>query len=267
MLFTNAKCGGTLLKSWFIGTLDIENTFSNFLKAVRHYGLGFSLNWYRHYFSFINGAKIINEDKYLRRFISDYRKSTQSVLPKVIDHPGWFHFAVVRNPYDRLVSAYVDKFCGSDLHKNWVQKVISEVNAFDAQGEPAITFSQFVDYLANQNIDEVNPHWRRQSFILENVQFHQIINLKDLPTALSQINTKLGLGTRIDLQVRRQSNTYKDELFNEFSFVGNWPNTQIVQHHQKTSNYPSKNLFYNDELRQKVQDIYQTDFELLSACP
>jgi len=263
ILFTNAKCGGTILKSWFLGTLDLEENYSNFTSASKHFGLKFVLNWYRHYFKFINGSKILKEDKYLRRFIKDYRTALKDFLPDVLDKSDWFKFMVVRNPYDRLVSAFVDKFCGRDLHKKFVQRVLREADYQDADGNLEMSFAQFVDYLSRQDIDSVNPHWRRQSCIIEYVKLDRIIDLKQLSKDLPEIEKQLGLTSNLNLQSRRQSNIYTNDSFKDLKFAGNISNTQLIEYHKRTNSFPSKGLFYNDELRSKVQKIYQADFDQL----
>jgi len=263
ILFTNAKCGGTLLKSWYLGTLDLEESFSNFIAAVQHFGLKFVLNWYRHYFKFINGSEIISKDKYLRRFIKDYRIALKNFLPEIVDRSDWYRFAVVRSPYDRLVSAYVDKFCGRDLSKKFVQKVLQEAGCRDADGNLVLSFVQFVEYLSRQDIVKVNPHWRRQSYILEGINLDRIIDLKQLSRDLPEIEKQLGLTSMLNLQSRRQSNVYKSDASENFKFAGDISNNQLIEYHKKTKIFPSKELFYNDELRSKVRGIYKSDFEQL----
>lgn len=262
VLFTNAKCGGTLLKRWFLGTLNLEDTFSGPRTAISNFGLRFVLSWYSRHFKFFTGTHIVNNDEYLRRFIHRYRQSTRHLLPDILHTPDWFKIAVVRNPYDRLVSAFVDKFCGKDLSKGWVQSVVMDIDTRDAAGNPEISFAQFVEYLARQDIDRVNPHWRRQSYILEGVTLDRIVDLEQVNTELPEIATHIGLPIRIDLLSRRNTTNYDGREYHGSSFVGDVSNKNLAKFHRETGGFPTKAAFYSDTLRSKVLKIYRADFEL-----
>jgi hypothetical protein len=265
VLFINSKCGGTSLKSWFLGTLDVENTFSTFNAAVSNFGLRFVINWYRHWyrhsFEICNGKQILANDRYLRHFITVYRESTRKMLPDIVSSPDWYRFAVVRNPYDRLVSAFVDKFCGRGLSQQWVQQVIRDVNCHDGDGKPSISFTQFVDYLESQDMDQTNRHWRPQSCVLEGVKLDRIVDLDQLGSALPEIEQHLGLPA-INLRSPRQSNAYEGDAFAELTFAGDLSNNRLMEYHEKTGAFPSKELFYNDVLRSQVHELYRADFGL-----
>jgi hypothetical protein len=268
ILFINSKCGGTSLKSWFLQTLDVENTFCSVSSAVSNFGLRFVINWYlhwqRHSFEICNGKRILDNDIYLRHFITVHRESTRKMLPHIIRSPDWYKFAVVRNPYDRLVSAFVDKFCGPGLMQPWVQSVIRDVGSDNDDGKPGINFIQFIEYLEGQDMDSTNRHWRRQSYILESVKLDRLVNLDRLADELPAIEQQLGL-PHINLKSARQSNVYEENASAGLSFVGNLSNTRLMEYRDKTGAFPVKRLFYNDNLRSRVHELYRDDFELLPA--
>jgi hypothetical protein len=65
----------------------------------------------------------------------------------------------VRNPYDRLVSAYVDKIAGNKSQKAEILRHLGlPENRLDAE----VTFDQFVGAVAEQPVAAMNPHWRTQ---------------------------------------------------------------------------------------------------------
>lgn len=262
ILFTNAKCGGTVLKSWFLKTLNLENNFSSFFHALTHFRFSFVLGWYLHYYKFIDGTQIINNDKYLRKFIAHHRDATQGVLPDIIDDPSWFKFAVVRNPYDRLVSAFVDKFCREGLDTPKSQKILMAINSTENKGNLQITFSQFVEYLETQNIDTVDRHWRRQSYVMDGIELDRIIDLKEIATALPELEKQFRIKTNFDFDIRRQSNNYDQKKDEGVSFAGDMANTELMRQHVETNTFPKKSTFYNDELKRKVRKIYEDDFKL-----
>lgn len=264
ILFTNAKCGGTTLKLWFLDSLNFDETFSSPLRAIKNYGLLFVINWYNRYgFLNHNVTKIKPSNFLVRKFIKLYRLQNLKNVVKFIDDPSFKKIAVVRNPHDRLVSAYVDKFCGEDLNTSWVQSVIKAVNCKDDEGNYQLTFYQFVNYLANNDLTTVNAHWRHQSYIMSGIDFDSVIHLKELSVKLPELTKELQVKTTVAFVKRRQSNKYsKKENKAVIPQVYNVPNTKIIEFKKLNGYFPSKNEFYTDELKQKVKNIYKDDFDL-----
>ena len=63
-------------------------------------------------------------------------------------------FTIVRHPFERLVSAYRDKF---ELAKKYAYVYSHYTPRIGVHGRP--TFSQFVDYLLREEVSEYNDHW------------------------------------------------------------------------------------------------------------
>jgi hypothetical protein len=262
ILFTNAKCGGTTLKSWFLDSLNLENTFSNSSQMFTNYGFVFGLKWYKYSFLDHDLDKLKNLNSFLRKFIKIYRSRTKGKIKKHINDASFYKIAVVRNPYDRLVSGYVDKFCGKDLKKSWVRKVLKEVNSKDPKGNYQITFSQFVDYLLNHDLEKVNSHWRGQTYILKDVKLDEVIHLENMSVRLPELSQKLGFESSINLAKRRQSNNYENkENIKDLVDVFDISNTDLIAYQKTNGSFPKKDTFYNDSLRQKVKTIYKDDFD------
>jgi hypothetical protein len=166
----------------------------------------------------------------------------------------------VRDPYDRIVSAYVDKFCGDDLFKPWVQVVISIVNK-GSDEKNDINFTQFVDYPISTNNDIVNPHWRRQSFIMLDVKIDKFINLNTVKKDLFEISELLKVKNNVKSGAPNQSQAYGviDKPI-ESLFVGDRSNNELIKEKDKAGLFPAKEQFYNTELKEKVQEVYKEDF-------
>lgn len=265
ILFTNAKCGGTTLKSWFVDSLDLENTFSDTFQALRHYGFYFVFKWYKYRFANHELERIKFYNPYLRRFVKIYRKATYSKIKKHLRDPDFIRIAVTRNPYDRLVSGFVDKFCGKDLRRPWVQQVIKQANTYGNESNNGITFSQFVDYLYARNLRDVNGHWRNQTYIFYGVELDQIIDLKDMSSKLPELSKSLGIETNIAFKKRRQSNNYskgKNSQLPENAY--DISNKKLIKLKNESGSFPDKKAFYNTEIKQKVREIYKDDFEMLN---
>lgn len=68
-----------------------------------------------------------------------------------------FKFAIVRNPYSRTLSAWLNKFAGNERKKAKFRKQLG------LGGKGEVTFEQFVGAIGNQSPSEMDPHWRIQS--------------------------------------------------------------------------------------------------------
>jgi hypothetical protein len=260
ILYTNCKCGGTLLKSWFLGTLELDKTFHNLPAAISNYGLFFVLHWYTKFFGQHDAAKILSDEKYIRFFIDCYRHATKKSLPNLQANAEYFKFAVIRDPYSRIVSAYVDKFCGEDLNKSWVQEVISSISA-NNNGDTGISFSQFIYYNLYNNNDFVNRHWRRQNYVMSDIKIDKFISLESINSGLTEVSNRLNVMNISNQSVPNQAQRYGSiSREKELEFVGDISNRELMLRKNEIGYFPSKEQFYNDELRDKVKQIYREDF-------
>lgn len=69
-------------------------------------------------------------------------------------------FSVVRNPYNRFLSAYLEKIAGARAEKQKVSK------ALDRTVDAPISIEDFLDYLDHRDGLAGDPHWARQSDII-----------------------------------------------------------------------------------------------------
>ncbi|XP_078343503.1 carbohydrate sulfotransferase 11-like [Oculina patagonica] len=74
----------------------------------------------------------------------------------------YFKFVFVREPLQRLLSAYKDKFIKKPRASNDIRRVIVQAfrpQDFEPEGENFVSFSEFIQYFSN-NISR-NRHWRQ----------------------------------------------------------------------------------------------------------
>jgi hypothetical protein len=74
---------------------------------------------------------------------------------------GKFVFTFVRNPYPRVLSAYLDKI--ANLHEPNVWPAFAAAHGL---GDRRPSFSEFLELLTAEVPAVMNPHWRPQSFLI-----------------------------------------------------------------------------------------------------
>lgn len=115
----------------------------------------------------------------------------------------YFKFSVIRDPYERLVSAYLEKFVykrHSQRNLIHTRQVISAVQGTeDINLQKGISFDQFVEYILQQDPFDLDPHWRPQHLYFKGVRhisrIFRLDNIAELERYLLEhhdVTVKLG---------------------------------------------------------------------------
>jgi len=99
------------------------------------------------------------EDLHLRRFSPLLRPDQVGNLRRVLEAPDFVRFCFVRNPFTRLLSAYLDKIAGNRPQKRWV---LRQLGRYTAALDAPVTFTEFVDAVAAQPDPLKDSHWAVQ---------------------------------------------------------------------------------------------------------
>lgn len=95
---------------------------------------------------------------------------------------GYFKFAFVRNPWDRLVSCWLEKSVKSD--------------AFKLGPERAARFSSFVDYVASRDLERCDRHIALQSSLIDLNALDFLGRHETFAADFEAVCARLGLGGR-----------------------------------------------------------------------
>ena len=165
-------------------------------------------------------------------FVKPYQLSDQQFADILKDNEI-LKFAFVRNPYSRILSAYLDKIVGGK-RKGLVLKALG-YSGDDLKGE--VSFAQFIDVIVATKTTEKDPHWKPMSWILDypRINFNFLGKIENFDEDFTALQDHLD----IDL-------------------------TKYYQKHDRHSTNASEALehFYTPTLKARIAEHYAEDFEL-----
>ncbi|MEM9217700.1 MAG: sulfotransferase family 2 domain-containing protein [Cyanobacteria bacterium P01_F01_bin.150] len=181
----------------------------------------------------------------------------------------YFKFVVLRNPFERIVSGYIDKFVKPEyLFESFAEPVIKEVHHWlnlDCDLADSITFSQFIDYLLRTSDNSLDAHWRPQNTFLDYglFEFDLVIQFENMHPSLLLLEKKFGFN--INKNVTRSSHITR---YGDFSASEKFSDASPADL-RRLNGYPSANQFYTPELEAMIRDrfaddirIYETQFSI-----
>ncbi|MCB1701814.1 MAG: sulfotransferase family 2 domain-containing protein [Halioglobus sp.] len=172
-----AKCACTSLKSMMINLAEIDRP-----EIARELGVHFVTD------RFNTGVQL--KDKPI------------DTAREILASDQYFKFSVIRDPYERLVSAYLEKFVyqrHADRNLIHTRQVISEVQGSEQIDiGRGISFDQFVEYILRQDPYDLDPHWRPQYLYFLGVpHVSRIFRLENIQHLEQHLKEKLGLEVRL----------------------------------------------------------------------
>jgi len=147
-----------------------------------------------------------------------------------------FRFAFVRNPYSRLLSAYMSKIVPGLPMKAEILAAMNDVskdNITDLSQD--VTFADFVNVVCDQDTLEMNPHWnlKADQLLIDLIEYDFIGSFENLDHDMNHVSQTL----------------FKDQATLSMSKNQTHSNTKL----------PS---FYTTELSRKVYEKFFRDFEV-----
>lgn len=96
-------------------------------------------------------------------------------------YESYFQFSIVRNPWDRLVSCWNNKV----IDQNWW-------GLTDERRKHLSEFKNFVEYVAELDLDDCDVHLRRQSSVIDLNRLDYLGRFETLAADVDQIFERLG---------------------------------------------------------------------------
>lgn len=167
-------------------------------------------------------------------FVKPYQLSNTD-LADILFGSDFFRFTFVRNPFDRLLSAYLDKICGKEPEKQQMDNGWKRMH-----GEPKdeYTFGEFVSYVNATPDTNRDKHWRTQTSLTmsNSIKFHHVGRLETFNADLVKIQSK----AKIDFRNVKEFTPHK------------------------TNAAEKRAEHYNKTIVEAVAEAYQVDFDMFN---
>ena len=186
------------------------------------------------YIKDINDIKWIHSNN--KTFISSQREVACAM----------YTFVILRCPFKRIASCFLDKFVGRKLKFN------------DENGQRlSINFHEFLLIIKSQARKDRNDHWRNQSDFLHYEQYDDYFSVESLSDAVNSLETRgfSLIDTRTSL--KHDLSNYK-KVDGDFSKMKDL-DLKKMKDEGKSPNY--KSMYSNHEV-DLVKEIYNDDIEL-----
>ena len=174
---------------------------------------------------------------------------------------NYFKFVVVRNPWARLVSTYLNLFVRLHEHGNLNDLVISSVKYIRGKkpidkNSINISFQEFVQYVCHEKDEHLDQHCIPQYLFLGDIEFDFVARMENLIEDLNYIQNKLEISLELPkLNVTKYASSSMDK--NDASIL--YPDK--LRNLNKLPNYQA---FYNLELIEMVGQRYKKDIEMFN---
>jgi hypothetical protein len=165
---------------------------------------------------------------------------------------GYVVFIILRNPYERLVSGYLDKYSSGGHYYHWWKS------------ELPLTFRNFVDEVAKNDfkmihrhhfIPQLNDDWKHFTQKISNEKQPKDIVVCDI----ANINYKY-IESICNLKIPKEILEFRGEHINARKEPIDYPVYDMVQS-EFNNKKPNIQCFYDMDIASKVYEYYQCDFE------
>lgn len=268
VLFTNAKCGGTTLKAWFFENSDLATLHRRPATLLRTYRPAYAAAHLRRGWRLAArtaeaGRRAPGSSDYkdrLRSFVNFYRAAYCARALADDRTTSYRRICVVRHPAERLVSAYLDKFCrDADDREPFVREVIRTIGRDDP------SFRDLLGYLETVDERACNPHWRRQTYILDGQDIDDFVRLEAMHAGMTRLADVVGARSLAMLQGRLQATRTPEvgQAADAGEDASGLSTAEIAARRRAGGRFPPAASFLTPEASERIRRIYAADFARL----
>jgi hypothetical protein len=159
----------------------------------------------------------------------------ESKFNEILHDDQFFKFSFVRNPYTRILSAYLDKVQGGKPESQEIVVEAERLGLIDEQRSVSfVSFLKCLEAMCQRN-QYLDKHWRPQTFQLfgEEIKYDRIGRVESFTEDLQSIAKSLGMTLG---ETKR-----------------------VFGHETKASDQAAE--YYTDEARSIVASVFKSDFE------
>src|SRR6056297_1118230 len=181
-------------------------------------------------------------------------------VERLIHDETYLRFAVLRDPMDRLLSAYVEKFVqhrNTPLNIFHTRSVVDPVQAavgLDASDyDRGITFRDFIEHVTSVDATTLDPHWRPQAHYLQGITYDRLFRMDQINDLMEILEARSGVS--LGRQARNVTGSGKGT---------DQPGAQDLLPAQiEAGPKLSKASFFDTDMRQAVESAFASDYSLL----
>lgn len=170
--------------------------------------------------------------------------------------PDFLRFLILREPIDRLVSAYLNKFVRNINYRQ--ARLATEKYRF-RRGMPSsdkfLSFAQFVEFLAAESPRKFDVHWRPQHLLVQPFvkYFDEIVTMESIPEVVELLSHRFGRNLPcLPTPNRNEYLQYPlaDKLFDA-------PPNEL----RELTKMPTPSSLLTDQLKDLAERIYRDDLD------
>lgn len=184
---------------------------------------------------------------------------------KYLHDANYYKFAILRNPFDRLLSAFANLFIEplrwdqplEPVVKNVIDDIYLNLNQ-EVDYKKSITFHQFVHYLARTEDADLDYHWRPQHFSLgaDGATFDLLGQFENMATVLQLLRKHTGL----KINDRKYNPTNYEQVIPIENYAQKYPMDILSCGH-----IPGVKSFYTKNLSAIVRERYEEDIKIYKS--
>lgn len=186
--------------------------------------------------------------------IHRYRFRKSALRPKnlsILNNNNYFRFTVIRNPFERIVSGYVDKFVKPFIIKPDIDRNLATT----------WTLRKLIEFLSNASDSQIDKHWRPQYLFFKNVELDYIGTFEYMNHVYDKLRQKLNIDieTQVATRIYKKARTnYTDKIIFNQKHVSELIPLEFVT----LGGIPRIESFLNEDLRAIIRRRYAEDLEI-----